>query len=489
MGDKGSSGHRFGRKEIEEILASVRGKTLGEVDSRNVFAKTVNHPKITGIAGDVIEQSVLGYPANTSRDADLIIDGIDTELKVTGIRKNSSRAKGGQYEAKEPVSITAVTPSEIIHEEFLTSHFWMKCEHLLFVLYHYDSALPVTASEYRFFRIIGYLFNSFSMEDREVLKCDWEAIRDYVIDAQKYPVPEERYPGLSEYSSRLMYLDTAPKWPNRPRFRLKRSFVNQIISGHLDEGTIRLPGVHSYSDIDRKCHDFTVMFRGHTAREIAAALGKPCSSGKNINETIITGMFGVTGKLGDIGLLNKAGINCKSITLNSKGGRTEDMKLLRVDFDEMQDANLQFEDSSLYCYFAEHQFLCVFFQEPYKDAPRDENVFLGFKRYAFSRSFIEKHVRKAWDHTRNLIFTGTLKNIPDVDRYGNYIYNSLGNLQEAPNFIKGGSGAHSNYVFIRGTGSDSNHKNLVVNGVRMYIQNFWIKGLAIVEELKNLPFL
>lgn len=36
-------------------------KTLGQVDVNNVFARTITHPKITGIAGDVVEQSILGY--------------------------------------------------------------------------------------------------------------------------------------------------------------------------------------------------------------------------------------------------------------------------------------------------------------------------------------------------------------------------------------------------------------------------------------------
>lgn len=56
--------HFFQKDELIRLLDSIEGKTLGDVDTKNVFARTIENPKITGIAGDVIEQSVLGYPAD-----------------------------------------------------------------------------------------------------------------------------------------------------------------------------------------------------------------------------------------------------------------------------------------------------------------------------------------------------------------------------------------------------------------------------------------
>ena len=49
--------HIFTEEEVVRILDQVVGKTLGQVDKNNVFDKTKEKPKITGIAGDVIEQS------------------------------------------------------------------------------------------------------------------------------------------------------------------------------------------------------------------------------------------------------------------------------------------------------------------------------------------------------------------------------------------------------------------------------------------------
>ena len=78
--------HFFEREKLEAILFSVKDKTLGEVDKKHVLDRTKTNPKITGIAGDVIEQSVLGYPPDQAQRPDLDVDGVPTELKTTGMR-------------------------------------------------------------------------------------------------------------------------------------------------------------------------------------------------------------------------------------------------------------------------------------------------------------------------------------------------------------------------------------------------------------------
>lgn len=142
--------HFFHKRDIVDLLERCLNKTLGEVDVNHVFDKTVNHPKITGIAGDVIEQSVLGYPADSRQEPDLNIDGVLTELKTTGIKYT---ADGTKYEAKEPMSITAVSPPVIVDEDFATSNLWHKLDHLLFIYYLYASKTKVPAAGYANFPI------------------------------------------------------------------------------------------------------------------------------------------------------------------------------------------------------------------------------------------------------------------------------------------------------------------------------------------------
>lgn len=101
----GEQGKAFTREEIENLLDSCIGKTLGEIDSTDVFGRYANSNK--GLAGDVIEQSVLGYPPDTRQYPDIVVDGVETEVKTTGVRVGRGRSR--EIEAKEPMSITAVS--------------------------------------------------------------------------------------------------------------------------------------------------------------------------------------------------------------------------------------------------------------------------------------------------------------------------------------------------------------------------------------------
>ena len=150
--DVGANQYRCSWVELEGKLVDATGKTLGEVDTAHVFDITRTNPKVTGIAGDVVEQSVIGYPANSDQEPDLVIDGVETELKTTGLRRSK---KGKGFEAKEPMSITAVSLETIAGEDFRSSNFWHKLEHMLIVYYLYDSETTVPAAEYANFPIEG----------------------------------------------------------------------------------------------------------------------------------------------------------------------------------------------------------------------------------------------------------------------------------------------------------------------------------------------
>ena len=81
------------RLDLETKLKAIVGRTLGEIDTAHVFKLTETNPKVTGIAGDVIEQSVIGYPPNSGQEPDLVVDGVEIELKTTGL-KRASKGRG-----------------------------------------------------------------------------------------------------------------------------------------------------------------------------------------------------------------------------------------------------------------------------------------------------------------------------------------------------------------------------------------------------------
>lgn len=483
----------FTKSEIEDILNNTVGKTLIEVDSRNVFERTKAHPKITGIAGDVIERSVLGYRSNSKKAPDILIDGVETEVKVTGIVIDpESKGKKEMFIAKEPMTITAVSLKTIGSQEFLSSPFYEKIDHMLIVYYLYTSnPLGKTqASDYADFPIKGYELHEFGDDDIRKIEHDWTLIRDFIrtID-ETCENPEEEYPRLSsELRGSLLCLDTAPKWPNPPRFRFKRAFVTDMVKQHF--GGCRseedLEDFRSMNELEALCHATSERYRGMTIRELVNELNVNVNRArKSVSEQIIIKMLGggVT-KMRDVDILGRYSIVPFSIVLNPNGGSTESTKLMSIDFDEFLDKHTQFQDSEVFDYFINNSFLAIVFQETEKDSLLDSR-FLGFKKIVFPMSFIKRQVRRTWKDTRRIVWNGHLRETERRKKDGSLIINKNGTISTTLNFPK----SRDHPVFIRGTGQDSSRKTEVLNGIRMYRQNIWIKGKTIIEFLDSTEYL
>lgn len=501
--------HIFKKEEIISLMDGVLGKTLEQVDQTGFFNRMKYFALQKGVVGSFIEQSVLGYDADCKQEADLIvIDGNEkdrTELKTTGMRVETIPSK--HYVAKEPMSITGVGVYELAEQSFETSHFWEKLEKMLIVYYLYDSNHPVSPFEYKDFPIIGYEFHVFDETEKEALRADWNHVWNLVSDiVKKYPGKHDkewRENVKKEYIERhgflrrvMSYVDLAPLFP--PRFRLKKTIVSHMIAKHFGYSLEQLPGRYvTVSDIDKKCDELTRRFKGKSIGELSVELDFSIAKDngtepKNLAESIIISMFGGKAKkLNQIELFERFGIIAKSIVLTSKGKRTEDMKLFKVDFDEVTRQKIEdedgvereigFEDSEFYSYFADHELLCIIFQEPENNTMLSENVFVGFKRLVFSEEFINGPVRLLWEDIRTKVLGKTLIDVTIKDKNGNPKINKTGSISSAPNFLK----SSDNMVFLRGSGVDSSfiHKTESVNGIQMLPQYVWIRGAAVVKEL------
>lgn len=472
-------------------------KTLGEIDSTNVFGRYADSNK--GLAGDVIEQSVLGYPPDTRQYPDIVVDGEDVEVKTTGVRVASS----GQLEAKEPMSITAVSMDRLWAEEFESSTFWHKLVHLLVVYYHYEGKSKVPTSEWSNFEVLAWAWQSWTEEERAIFKSDWSIVRDFVREImESIDNDSERrsfWPLIStKLNPQLMFLDTAPKYPNNPRFRLKRTVVTGMWRKARKQTLERLSDAFSsYAEFDGRMHQMTVDYGGRTLGDLADELGYTGTrKTKQLAEALVVRMFGGTAsKLNKIELFASMGLVAKSIVVTRAGTRTEDTKLWGIDFEELEDDNVTWDESTFRANFAERQLLFIMFEEPSPEAPLTENRLLGFKRISFAESFIETDVRYVWDEIRRLIFTRTLKSVICRDKNGNPIINPKSKtVKQAPNFPKSqerlADGTRIDHsVFVRGTAGDASHKSQVVAGVEMLHQDIWLKGSWVVRELARHDFL
>lgn len=480
----------FRREHIDTLLTSIKGKTLEEVDSKGIIAHaiSVRPDKVTkGIAGDVIEQSVLGFQKDCKQKPDLVVDDVKVELKTTGVR-HPKKDLTREYEPKEPLTITGVSPNSIIHEEFKESHFFKKIEHILFVFYHYSLKAKAQSSEdYKNFLILGHMFWNAPDSDMTRLENDWHTVKKFFLDNKDNW--KDKFDSLQK---NLLLIDTSS--PQRPRFRFKRAYVTTIVDTFLHcENYTPLPQkITKFADIDEKCHAFTTQYKGNTLKELSNSLRLELIERKDACQQIIIKLFGGEAKsLNQIKDFREIGLIAKTVILTSGGRETEDMKMCRVDFDEWCRDNVEFADSmeedgdkeysSIYSYFAEQSFVFIIFKEPYKPQPGEkiplsECQFVGFKRYAFSSSFIHKEVERTWKEVRALVINRTLK---EESRGGGL----------APNFPK----SKDHVLFLRGSGSNSKDRRERLSdwgiSIKMYTQYAWLRGDFIVNELSKEQYL
>ena len=476
----------FTRKQVDDLLKATIGKTLLEIDKAQLFAHHEGRDKVKGIAGDIIEESVLGCKKDSKQEPDILVDGVLTELKTTGLVKPKKTDSPYVYECKEPVSITAVSIPVIVNEEFETSNFWHKLAHMLWVYYWYKSPVTVKLDGYKDFPVLGYQFYEFSEDDKVLLRQDWLLVRDFLIvihrDYHTQAERDKQYPRLShELRGQLMLIDTAPKFSNSPRFRLKRAYATVIADQYFSKKHFEKlsESISKYTDIDRKCQLMTQKYKGKTFSQIALELGVNIDMEvKNFAECAVVKMFGgKANKLNDIEDFAKIGIIAKSVPLLSDGKGKEDMKLFLPDLVDWT-KETEFEDSAIYDYFAGHHFLFIIYKYVGNDI-----VFEGFKRVFFDEKFIMDNVKKTWDDVRDLITNKKLKIEKKTKKDGTVRVNKSGTIMESPNFPK----LSTHKVFIRGGASQSldKYKTLEINGLKMLPQFVWLDKKYVQELIKE----
>lgn len=481
--------HSFTEWDIIQRFNAIVGHTVTEVDTAGVLAAS-SASRNKGRIGAVIEQSVLGYPSDSDRRPDILIDGRPWEVKATGLVES---ARSG-WRAKEPMSITAVAPEGIVAESFATSAFWHKAEHLLVVYYLYVRPGKGVAVEYAGFEFKGYDLHTWREVDRCRLEADWTVVREFVRTALEGDIDAEM-PNLSTLvNPQLLYLDTSPKWPNRPRFRLKASLVTQMARERLDDGMRMIPdqgGLSSMGALRAHLHEIAKTYAGQTLEELATQFGLPLKTktgreNKSLAEQVVVRLFtGHAGKISQVPLFAKAGLVFKTVTLTPAGGRTEDMKLNpSIDFDELCDPTVEFEESSFAAPFIDSTMVVAVIEEQYRDCSLRRCRFMGFK-VLWLGTYLDA-ARALWDGMRNLIFSDGLVDTPILKRDGTpRVTPKTGIPMTTPNWPKSRDGV----LFVRGTGTDASDKPVEVNGVKMYRQNIWVKGTELADRLEGLMYL
>lgn len=502
-------GHKFTRRDLEALLQGAMGKTFEEVDVRGLIDRYMEanpNKVVKGVPGDIIEQSVLGLPKDSLQKADLIIDGVPTELKTTGVYRRENGRKV-EYVAKERLTITTINYSGIANERFENSHLWEKINKILLVFYQYGDSKASSTADYKNFMYLLYSYMKFSKEEIDNIKADWERVKNFFASEYGINVINELKGGnltdwrrkelrkiLSDSLNGLGYLEVSPKFP-RARLAIKNSYFKEKTAEIFNQKkySARLNDISSYDDLIVKISSSVAPYSGKTLGEIAeeASSRGQEEAARSISKASTSHILGyiLTGKYVKAGLIEqiaKSGFVAKTVTVKPGGYKKEDMKLTPVVFSEFSDGTV-FEDSSFYNFIFGNRFLCGVFERAPGGALRDrsKDIFVGVKIIEFSDAIFEESARSTWDKVSRMYLNNEIKSFPELRKNGEFIINRNGQKKMGTNLPKS-----SEYeFFLRGTGTDSSRKSHIINGYAMYHQDYWVRGSLVVDLLNKVDFI
>lgn len=369
-----------------EYAIGLSGKTLSEVVDMSQVTENRNNK---GDLGGMVEKYYYQVtPDNTTHLPDFPDAGV--ELKTTGVLKKAD----GTYKAKERLVLTMINYMNLVDEQWETSSLMEKCGLMLLLFYLYEKEMSIFDRRF----VLEPILFSFPLEDVEIIKRDWEIIRQKIEDGKAHELSE----------GDTYYLGACRKGPGgeneRPRqqpnsdipaksraFSLKPSYVNRIIDGHTVEANIL--DVSSTVTIEEATQVKFRPYLGKTIDEISALLGfyKQGKNDKGFYRNLTTRILGSTKKT--IPELDKAGVELKTIRVNKDWIPEEAMSFPA--FKYMDIINEEWESSSFFEKI-EQKFLFVIFQEdeygalrlakvaywnmPYKDRNEAQRVWEDTKR-------------------------------------------------------------------------------------------------------------
>lgn len=361
-----------------------------------------------GNFGQLLEKFYFLYEPNSDSEPDFPIAKL--ELKTTPLKT----LKKNEYRSKERLVLNIINYKEIISQEFHSSSFWKKNSSLLLIFYLHR----VEAD------LLDYIIKivdewSFPAIDLEVIKKDWETIKEKVSLGKAHELSEGDtfYLGACTKGGKGGNLREQPKNPilaKQRAFSLKQGYVNHVIARLADksDGTYgklltNLEEAKKLS-IEEIVADKFKNLIGKNIPEIIRILSLRTVTpiAKNyyaiLAKEIINKVFNVpTGeKIEDfIEEFNKADIKVKTVRLKSNGLPEQDVSFPTFKYIEL--VNETWEEAEIKSHL-EQKFLFVFFQ--YEG---DELIFRKIKFWNMPYEDLLK-VRDVWQKTIDVILSGNI---------------------------------------------------------------------------------
>lgn len=459
---------QYDQDSVESIVnhaSKLVGKSLADVVT---LPANVMNKKNKGDLGSLVEKHYFKIEPPNNHDPDFpsavleIDDDLGKrsykgmELKTTGVCKTKKKT----FTAKERLVLTMINFESIVNEKWETSSFMKKCQLMLILLYLYEKDVDVANRKFVLPPILYEL--KIPNEDLDLIKKDWETIRNKVQQSKAHELSEgdtfylgacrKGAGGLNEklvkqYNSKIRAKSRA--------FSFKPSYLNKIISNLEKKSSQNLAvvklGVSEELTFEEATRLKFADYLGLTTDQISTKLNHPYK-GKNHK--------GFRAELSNKILSNsnkrpieleKAGIELKTVRLKKSGMPRESMSFQAFNFKEI--IKEEWEDSGFFTKI-ESKFLFVIFKEDDKGVERLEKVAYWNMPYTD-----RVEAQNVWERTKLLT------------------------SQSNTNFPKS---KDNRVAHVRPKGKDGNAKTPLPNGKLFLTQCFWLNAKYIKSIIETL---
>ena len=371
-------------------------KRLEKKSLSNFFSKEQVKRKDKGSLGKLIEKLYFCYNPNSEAAADF--KEASLELKVTPLKK----LKNGTYRSKERLVLNIINYLEIANQDFYSSSFWKKNANLLLVFYLYEKEKELFDYLVEFVDIW-----SFPAYDLEIIKQDWETIRQKVMQgkAEELSEGDTFYLGACTKGSKGGNLREQPfsKILAKQRaFSLKQGYVNHIIAT-ISKEPLKYGKLIRSLDTSISIESVVVQkferFYGKSVEAIVEKLQLQLNyKAKNFYANLTKAILGIASDE-EIEEFEKADIIVKTVRLKENALPKEDLSFSK--FDYVKIVHEAWEESEI-LHLLEHKFFFVFFQ--YKQ----EQLILQKVKFWNIPYHDILEVKKVWNRTKELVQKGSI---------------------------------------------------------------------------------
>ena len=397
------------KKSVIDYAQLLKGKTLRQVCDPNIL-KHIYTGK--GNFGQILEKFYFGYNPNSKSEADFFEIGM--ELKSSPLKKLNNN----EYRSKERLVLSIIDYLKIVDQSFEESDFWKKNASILLIFYLHQAG----------FDILDYLIKlvdewNFPNTDLEIIRKDWQLIKQKVADGKAHELSEGDtfYLGACTKGANSLSVRKQPfsKIPAKQRaYSLKQGYVNHIIASIAGE-TKEIYGklIPSVAIAKKQTIEQIVIskfkpYYGKTIEQILTLTDvKINTTAKSFYANLTKAILGIELNK-EIEEFEKAEIIVKTVRLKENNLPKEDISFPNFKYQEIVNENW---DDSNFKDILEHKFLFVFFQ-----FENEELVLRKVKFWNMPYADIIE-AEKVWAKTKEIVSKGTIvKEVIGTTRYTNF---------------------------------------------------------------------